>query len=333
MPSVVAGRIVGRVHPLVRALRAWLSGSRLPALPEGIGVTALQHRLAGTLYHIGAPLSDFDHETCEVAWTQNMAGHLAREAALDSCWPADAPPPLVIKGADLGERLFHDLGARHAADLDVLVPLTDFERLARTLESVVGPPELPQYERYAWETPCSLGFRVDGVLLELHHAPQPVHRARLDGATLWARGETGTLGRVVVRYPAPVDRLLVWLTNQAKGAFHGGLCALLDLAVVLREVAPPWSPLRAAAAEAGLARAYDLALVRLRESGLWPFALPAVRDPRVHAVARLLPPILSAQGYTNDFRFQAIKVWLCDGRARLATLSRAVSSALLTAES
>lgn len=326
LPSVFTGRIVGRVHPLVRALRAWLSGSRLPALPEGVGVTASQHRLAGTLYHIGAHLSDIDHEVCEAAWAENLAGHLARGAALESCWPADAPPPLLFKGADLGERLFHDPGARHAADLDVLVPLTDFEWLARSLESVAGAPERPSYERYPSEVPYSLGFRVAGVLLELHHAPQPSHRARLTGAELWARGEPGTFGALEVRYPAPTDRLLLWLTNQAKGAFHDGLPALLDLAVVLRDVAPPWAGLREAAADAGLARAYDLALVRLRTSALWPFALPPVRDPRVHAVARLLPPVLSTRGHTNDATFQAVKLWLCDGRARVATLSRALVS-------
>ncbi len=311
------------MHPLVRALRAWLEGSDVPALPEGIGVLAAQQRLAGTLYHIGAPLGDLDATTCEAEWARNMAGHLARVTALASCWPSTAPPPLVFKGGDTSENVFDDPGARHAADLDVLVPLTDFDRVARLLESRAGAPEIPSYERLPNERPYVLGFRVDGVLLELHHAPQPPHRARTSGAALWVRAEPGELGGHPVRFPTPIDRVLIWLTNEAKGAFHGGLASLLELALLLRCVVPPWDPLRAAATRDGLARPFDLALVRLRESGLWPEALPPIQHVGAHLVARVLPPLLAPRGYTNDATFQAIKLWLCDGRGRAGTLLRA----------
>lgn len=324
--SLSAGRIVGGVHPLVRTLRAWLQGSPMPALPEGIHVLAARHRLAGTLYHIGAPLSDFDTRHCEAAWNRNLAGHLARGAALAACWPPDAPPPLVFKGADLGEQIYGDPGARHASDLDVLVPAPQFERVTRSLEARAGSGEPASYERFPGEPSYVLGFRIDGLLLEVHQAPQPLHRARLTADALWARALPGRLGDLPVRYPAPEDRVLLWLTNQAKGAFHGGLGGLLDFALLLRALPGGFETARRAARGVGLGRPWQLALVRLRESGIWPHALPAVRDPRVHAIARLLPPVLAPSLYSNDATFQLVKLWLCDGRGRVGTLLRAVVS-------
>ena len=315
------------MHPLLRALRSWLDGSTPQPLPPGTAEIAERHRLAGTLYHIGVRLSDPDAARCEQAWVINVAGHLRRAAALEARWPPEAIPPLVFKGADYGERIYQDPGARSSVDLDLLVPCHDFKRLSQALGDT---PSLPRYERFPWERPYALGFRVEGVLVELHSHPQPPHRADLTGKDLWERGITANLGPMVVRYPSPQDRVLLWLTNQAKGGFRGDLSDLLDLALALRALGPPWRPLQQAVVEAGLRRPFELALLRLEHSGLSLWDLPPVRGRSVRAAARLLPPLLTPRGSatrTDYLQFQAMKIWLLDRSARRATLLRTAASA------
>ncbi len=170
---------------------------------------------------------------------------------------------------------------------------------------------------------------MDGILIELHSHPQPPHRANLPGQELWARGVTANLGPMVVRYPSPQDRVLLWLTNQAKGGFRGDLSDLLDLALALRALGPPWQPLQQAVVEAGLRRPFELAVLRLEHSGLSLWDLPPVRDRAVRAAARLLPPLLTPRGTATraDYlQFQAMKIWLLDRSARRATLLRTAAS-------
>lgn len=314
-------------EPLVLLLRTWLTG-RLTDLPRapGLWAAAAAHRLGGTLYHIGAPLDDIDARRARAAWTANVAAHLRRVAALEAHWPASAPPPLVFKGADIGEHLFDDPGARQAVDLDLLLPSPAFEAAADVLATRATEVHPARYERFRDEPSHVAGFVLDGVLIELHRDPQPPHRARLRGHEVWARASDGHLGNVKVRVPRPLDRLLLWLTNQAKGAFFGDLADLLDLALVLRALpAPRWPAAAEAAAAAGLGRAWSLALRRLGQSGLWPDALPP-GDRRAAALDRLLPPPTAPRREPPQARFQFIKLALCEPPAQRATLARAAAA-------
>ncbi len=313
------------MHPLLRALRAWVEGSPPPALPEGVSLLAAEHRLAGALYHIRPPLSDTDGARCEAAWAQNVAGHLLRVRALEERWPETAPAPLVIKGADLAENVYGDPGARAAVDLDLLLPAREERRVGAALAAVADSVTLPDYERWPAEAPCGRGYHFSPILLELHAAPQPEHRARLTGAALWPRGRMGRLGSVAVRYPTPVDRVLIWITNQAKGSFSGDLADLLDFALLLRDQGAGFAEIAARATETGLRRPYEVALLRLGASGIWPWELPAVRDPGARAAARVAGSVLGpplGPGHLRTLRRQALKLWLCDGRGRLGTVAR-----------
>jgi hypothetical protein len=311
--------------PLVQILRAWLAGERpLPRPPAGIARVAERHRLTGTLYHIGAPLFEVDAAAASSAWTTNLAGHLHRMAALARAWPRHAPPPLVIKGADAAEHLFDDPGARRCSDLDLLLPDPDFEPVAAALGAAADEVREPRSERFADDPPYERGFRFGPALIELHRHPQPPHRAGPCGRALWRRGQPARLGDVRARQPHPDDRLLLWLTNQAKQSFHGDLADLLDLALILRRMPEPsrWTRARRLAEDAGLGRPLRLALVRLAQSGLWPDPLPALDDAAARLVNRALPHPVADPRPPTPVRFQALKLWLADDRARRAIAHR-----------
>lgn len=314
---------------LVAALRCRLTGDRPPDLPDGVAALAARHRVCGTLYHIGPRLGEHDAAAVERAWNLNVAGHLARIAALARIWPAGGPPPMVIKGSDLAEHVYDDPGARAANDLDLLLPGPDFAAVAERLPRLGRRPP-PRYERFAHEPPIAVGVEVDGVLVELHRSLTPGHRDRIDWPALYGRGVTGRLGELTVRVPRDTDRLSIWLANAAKDAMHVDLAGLLDLALILDRLGRAEGGLRWAAwAERargrGLGRAWALARVRLGESGLWPGPVPD-GGPVARAVARRLPPIESGRVEPRPVVFQAVKLWLCDRRHRPALLARGLAT-------
>lgn len=318
-------------RPLARTLRAWLAGHRpLSPLPPGVARIAERHRLSGTLYHIGAPVHEVDENAIRAAWAANVAGHLSRVAALQRAWPAGAPAPVVIKGADIGEHLFDDPGARRCSDLDLLLPDPHFDAVAAHLAALADEVCRPRHERLRGEAPFQLGFRFGAALLELHREPQPPHRGGPAGAAIARRALPGRLGELAVRRPAPIDRLLLWLTNQAKQSFLGDLADQLDLALILRALAPRtrWTTARRRAEEVGLGRPFALAVLRLGQSGIWADPLPHVADPVVRAVARRLPSPLAPAGRIPWWKFQALKLWLADAPARRAIAARAAATLL-----
>lgn len=312
---------------LVAALRCRLTGDRPPDLPDGVAAVAAKHRVRGTLYHIGPRLGEHDAAAIEHAWHLNVTGHLARIAALKEMWPAGAPPPMVIKGADLAEHLYRDPGARAANDLDLLLPDPHYGPLAAGLGGVRRPA--PRYERFTAEAPIAVGIEWQGVLIELHCRLTPAHRDRVDPADLYRRGVAVTLDGFAARAPSAEDRLWIWLANAAKDALHVDLGGLLDLALVLDDLGalerPRWEEWRGGASARGLRRPFDLALHRLDLSGLWPAALPAP-GRRTRWVARHLPPIEAGRVEPDPLVFQALKLWLCDARRRPAMVARGAAT-------
>jgi len=319
-------------QPLVTILRAWLNGDAVrTSLPNGVTHLAGQHRLNGTLYHIGAELSESDAAKAEESWSRNLAGHLSRSAALESIWADLEPRPLVFKGADLAENLYDDPGARAANDLDLLLPEPAHTAVLDSLRHTVTRRPPPRGERFVDEPPYAVGFECEGLLIELHRDPQPPHLAKLTGEMIYDRGTEGRLGELQVRFPTRQDRLLLWLTNQAKGAFFCDLAAWLDLCLILRDLTAldleaHHRTLRQSARTVGLVNAYDLALFRLDASGLWPGTMPRIRRPGLLAINALLPPILGPIGAPPTAKLQCVKTWVCTARARVGLLRRAAAT-------
>ncbi len=305
---------------LIQRLRAWLEDAPGPwPLPPGITGLGGRHRLNGLLYHIGDLADELERAQAQRAWTTNLAGHMARLQVFAEVWPKGALPPLLIKGGDLAERLYPNAGCRAADDLDLLVPLADFPRLARALEAQADEVRVPRYERYAHERPHNLGFLFGDVLLELHHAPQPTHRARLGGYELWLRSTPAEVAGRSVRLPSPTDRLLIWLSNRAKGAFFADLRDWLEGALLIKAAASV--DLASAAERAELGRAWRFALARLDAEGLG--YAPTRGLPSV--LARHLPSEVTA---TTPAVFQAVKWSVGSNAARRAMLTRGLATLL-----
>lgn len=274
------------VHTPLRALvQAGLAGQRLPLLSPDLVARARQHRLGGWIWSqcqagLGAPAAA---EATLLAgdWAVNFAGHLRRAEVFARHWPATAPPPLVFKGADAAEALYGDPGARAAADLDVLVPGGALLRLCRHFESRGAETLVPRYERLPHEPPYNLGLLLDGLLVELHRSAQPEHRGRVDAEALLSRGQPRALGGVPALAPSRIDRVLLWVANQAKDGFAGDLASLVDLVLALRLLHHDDRPtLTHRLASARLGHAFGLAVTRLHHLGLgeaWPAPSPLTR--------------------------------------------------------
>jgi hypothetical protein len=250
-------------------------------------------------------MSDFDAQICERAWAEAAGAHLLRLEVLCRIWPADAPAPLVFKGADLAEHVYGNPGARAARDLDVLVPSGVFEQVTTALIPRADEVRWPRYERFAADAPYAVGLVFEGVLIEIHTHPMPPHRGGPDGATLWARSEPWTFDGVGLRRPTPLDRALLWLVNRAKDAFVGDVGDALDGALILRDLD--------ATAVDGLAAAYGLKpawnLAQRRLSRVWRSPLVEPSEP-------------------DRLRFQAMKWALMPPVGWVPALQRGVASAL-----
>lgn len=319
--NTAAGPHHARIDALIRALRAWLDGRPLGTLlPADAVVCATRHRLDGTLYHIGAKLSDPDAARCRAVWAAQLAAHLQRCETVARYWPAGVAPPLIFKGADLAENLYDDPGARQANDIDLLLPSPGFERAHAALAAAASDVRRPRAERFPWEPVHAFGYLLDGVLVELHRDPFPPHRGKLPGVAVYAAGAPARLGGLAVRAPSPLHRVLLWLGNAAKGAFDTDLAELLDLALLLRQA--PGLALEPAAQRAGLARPLVLARHRLAEAGLAP-AAGAAPDWLAAVRLRLPPATAPRRARTPAADRYAIKWALLDPRAQRAALARA----------
>lgn len=301
---------------LTSLLRQWLARQALAPPPSSPVKAALDHRLAGTLYHIKAPLGESDTLVCRSAWADQLGAHLLRVEALSRIWPREAPPPLIFKGADLAENLYNDPGARQARDLDLLVPPSAFDGLVRHLARSADQLERPRHERFAHDREHAVGLRFGPLLIEVHAHPWPPHRGGPDGWCVWSRGVAGRLGDLPVLFPCPADRLLLWLGNMSKGAFLSDLGDLLDFVLISRR----WTS-RGEADALGLGLALDVAQARLRLSGLAEGA-----DAAIPGLNRWLPPPDAARASLPRLRAQVLKTWLAAPGARPAIVARLVAS-------
>lgn len=303
---------------LCECLRAFVAGEpALPPLDAAGWAQAQAHRLAATLYHMRAGAGHEERQIAYRTWANQAAAHLRRVDCLARHWPRGAPAPLLIKGADLAEHVYRDPGARRMSDLDLVVPPSEFEAVARALGRVADAVDVPRFEAFPGDPPYELAFRFGDVTLEVHRALQPFHRGGPAAERLYENASPGVLDGLPIRIPSPLDRVLIWLTNQSKGSFQDDLADYLDLALLLRALPGP-RPYRAlgdAARAAGLGRPLALAIRRLAATGIFPDPLPALPDWDDRLASLLLPDVTTPALDLPAWRFQALKVWLApDGR-------------------
>ena len=246
--------------------------------------------MLGLLYHVEARLCDSDLALCKSTWTQNIAHHLLRTAALRQAWDHRWPAPLLFKGSDFIENLYFDPGARPCADLDVIVPTHSFNHISQSLLARFPsrPPHRSAAHREQSKTQCSI--LVNGALLEIHAVPAPRLLCNAGVDQVYERGYDAQLDGMKVRFPNPTDRLCLWLVNQLKAGFIDGPLSLVDLSLILRSMSQTaelsWTALREEIKIRGLANAFELAMPP-QNMGIYPEPLPSSSTVVAHLANHL----------------------------------------------
>ena len=201
----------------------------------------IKHELGGLIWEL-TPSSLRHHLTfadrLRYLWLQHNYAHLARATALMRHWPSNAPPPLLIKGADLELQVYTSFnlspGCRMSSDWDLIIPEPAYHDVVAEWTRHFGTPILPRTVHLPHEGSHEVGFNVDGLLIDLHRDPAPRFFSLLQGVHLWKRAQPfQTPDSFLVRVPTPIDRLLLWLINYAKAGGVMRILSWVDLTLIL----------------------------------------------------------------------------------------------------
>lgn len=204
-------------------------------------------------------------------------------------------PVIVLKGADLAERVYDDVGLRPMADVDLLVRPERIGQAVAVLDALGFVPEDahgPHPGRHVAPVPENLHvapmIRRGGIRVELHYAIATVAGAgAIDHDGLWVRAESARIGGVPALVLSPEDLLLHLCTHLA--AHHGFAARLVqvcDIPAVLDRFPDriDWGLLWSRARAWGVERSVDATFAlaeRLLEWPPPPEAMAERASPRV----------------------------------------------------
>ena len=262
---------------VLQIIRAWIqTGIREAELTDAPLEFARVQRIDGLLYHIGGCLGESKTAPLERIWKQNTAKYLNLIAAVRPLITSLDDEVVWLKGADYIENLYGDPGARQMADLDLLISPRALKELAAQLSAGY---------KIRTRTQTELGVEIAGGLIEFHAQIGLRAQSTIDPAHILRRSVQRRINGYDYLFPTDLDRLLIWLTNQSKAAFIDGLWAYVDLALILKRLLKhpnghPWEDVKAHIHHAHLTAAFQLALLRLEEYGIWPFESLPVSSKR-----------------------------------------------------
>jgi hypothetical protein len=177
-----------RLTALLAALADPTRASAFPADDPLLRTVARHHRLSPLLSiscgdTLPAPLAEtFRRDRVVTAARNMMLGQVAEEC-LRALAAADIPT-IVLKGLDYETRLYHVVGARPTADVDLLVPddrrrpaFGVLDRLGFEPRAAAPGFDDPDYHEVAW---TRAGAEVD-----LHMALAPLARCAIDYRAIW----------------------------------------------------------------------------------------------------------------------------------------------------
>jgi hypothetical protein len=183
----------------------------------------------------------------EGEWLQQQWLHSARLHALRLALPEDLPPPALLKGLGYTLSGLWAVGERGSSDVDLLLPEPHATALCARWRAQYGAPSLPRggarAREHAEGAAYSEGFRVEGLLVEVHRALAPAGRwpkvGALSGEALWEGAQaallSGERGEATeglrARLLTPEGALAVWVAQLLKG---GGALRLRDWADLRR---------------------------------------------------------------------------------------------------
>lgn len=273
----------------------WDALWRLIRAGEGQPLLARRLRMAGLEAppEIAATLSRYSLMVAR----RNLAG----QAILRSALARTGRPMLLLKGVDLADRVYGNLGARAMSDIDFLVHQGDiaaFDAGFRThgYEPTPPPHEVLVRSRrhhhaiYRHPDPQRLP-------LELHwRLANDARYDAIDVAGIWARAQAhaGLPGALVM---APDDLLLYLCLHLKQHGFDTPLTHIWDLAEMLNApgLALDWPTIWRRAADWHLARTVEMALFLVRSALGVPTAGISDWTPDA-ALARHLPDVLAQLG-------------------------------------
>jgi hypothetical protein len=226
---------------------------------------------------------------------------LTGRAALLSALRATGRPMLLLKGADLAERLYGNLGVRPMCDIDFLVqpqdiPAFDSHFRANGYTPTPAPHEVLVRSRrhhhalYRHSDPNHLP-------LELHwRLANDARYEAIDVAGIWARAQPhdGLAGGLVM---APDDLFLYLCLHLKQHGFDTPLTQIWDLAEMLNATAFPldWPTIWRRAADWHLTRTVEIALFLVHSALGVPTTHISGWTPDAE-LARHLPDVLAQLG-------------------------------------
>jgi len=234
---------------LMRAGGAACAGELSPRAWDAVTVLALRHGVAPLLHRrlqaeavlarVPASLASLLEQERRATALDNLRnyGEFRRIA------PALAKaglPMMPLKGLQLAELVYRDIGLRPMADLDILVPR---ERVANCIAVLRGlgyghDRDFGAEAEAMLDSKCNIGLTHDrhGVLVEVHwRLDEPQNAGTSPLAEMWRGARPARLGDAVTQVMAPEFLLLHVCAHLAcNHSFAFSLRALCDIAEIVR---------------------------------------------------------------------------------------------------
>ena len=261
-------------------VHAWRRGLPLPKLSRGASVYGSFEDLGGLFSALDVKGDSQSRQKWLATWQANAQRNWSFFRFLGRFWPVDLPAPLLFKGGAFTLELYRDWGARQVSDLDLMIPSPWFQRAARSL-ALQLTSSYAQSLTEGEKRPHQIAFSGEGGLLELHHSPTPWGRFPFSTERIWRQSTVLSEGPMIspleamspalthLRLPSPLDALLLWLGNCAKGGAMSRWVELIDLLLLIERI-DPGPALERAIDRAELTPVWRLSLWQLSELGLRP---------------------------------------------------------------
>lgn len=190
-------------------------------------------------------------------------------AQLTERFDAEQISYLLLKGAAFVDTLYQDISTRSMTDIDLLVPLSEQERVDKIVKeegfSFISPPENRAggwKHHYNWQYQS-----VDGALIEIHFALSPKGMFKVDYIGLFRRKKEYSTPSRTVTTLSPEDTLLSLAIHEAKHAYSVPAHSSEDIKRLLETWPPNWNAVIDRAASWGCKAALFITLSRAQRKG------------------------------------------------------------------
>jgi len=147
--------------------------------------------------------------------------------------------PMVLKGAALTERFYHDDGIRFMNDVDLMVPELEFERAAALMKKLDWQPHLYSQEAMLWyyrhRFKHGCAFKKNNIEVDLHS--QLLRFLPQDDETLWSSSNEGYWRGQRVHFLNDTDQLFHTCVHGVRWSY-AFLSWIPDALIILQDKSP-----------------------------------------------------------------------------------------------